>query len=400
MTRYPILLLVLSGLLSCQGHPIGEDGTEAVSLRQVSYDIEVPGSLVPADETTIVTPGLSGSAHLIEWIVPDGSNVKKGDVVARFSPLQALMEERLANIEIEKLSLAKHDHLDEIKHRSSTSLVGISEVNGQLVISNRYAGAKFGAIARNDVLDAVQDIGFLNLKKSVLMWQNEQDERQATLELRSFDRQRRTFQDKLLRSQQDLTAMEARASVDGPVILQRDWTGAIPHVSATLYGGNPLATQSNSTNMVVVFNCRVADSYDLRLGDAVYVSAIGSDRPPLLAHISWIADSSQPISAESPERFRTFRVSVTSRQAVDSGWVVGQDLIGDVSVKSAKPSVSVPNIALLSENGESLVWVVDEHGKHRQAVKVGRRGPARSEVLSGLTPGTRVVLFPNETAVK
>lgn len=391
--KFAACLIAIMLLGSCHRQVNHEDGTEVVAIRPIDFRLSVSGTLTSSDIVTINTPGRPGSPHLIDWIVADGATVKKGDVIAQFSTEQSIHDKSLASINTEKADLSRIDHVDDLKHKESVRAIDIKQVDGQLAIAHRYAGARIGAIARNDVLDAVQDEGFLKLKRSILKWQDVQQGNQAHSELAALDAQRNVFQASLERSIQDLSSMEARASIDGPIILQRDWTGATPNPGATLYGGNPLATQPKTSDMEITFYARLADSYDLRIGDPVYVTAVGLTRRPVVARISWVADSAQAISVDDPEKFLAFRVLITASEASAEGWVIGQDLTGDVHMRESKVAISVPNIAIADVNGNSVVVVVDAQGEHQQKVSVGRRGPARTEILGGLAPGQRIKIL-------
>jgi hypothetical protein len=60
---------------------------------------------------------------------------------------------------------------------------------------------------------------------------------------------------------------------------------------------------------------------------------------------------------------------------------------------------TVPNLALRGDNDHSFVEVRDGGGFRRQPVRLGVRGPARAQVLTGLQDGDQVLVTraPAET---
>jgi HlyD family secretion protein len=59
----------------------------------------------------------------------------------------------------------------------------------------------------------------------------------------------------------------------------------------------------------------------------------------------------------------------------------------------------VPKAAVRNSNGQSVVFVVREERAERRAVKVGATEGERTEILSGLSVGDRVVVEGPDTLV-
>lgn len=65
---------------------------------------------------------------------------------------------------------------------------------------------------------------------------------------------------------------------------------------------------------------------------------------------------------------------------------------GDIIAGDPTPALTVPAAAVLTRDGRSLVFVVDDDNKVReQRIATGRRRDGRIEVLAGLASGSRVV---------
>ena len=76
------------------------------------------------------------------------------------------------------------------------------------------------------------------------------------------------------------------------------------------------------------------------------------------------------------------------------GLVPGQQMQARIVLLRDDQALSVANVALRGENGRTYVQVRDGNGFERREVKLGVRGTARSQVLSGLEAGDEVLLAP------
>ncbi|HWS26534.1 MAG TPA: hypothetical protein VN259_08185, partial [Xanthomonadales bacterium] len=57
--------------------------------------------------------------------------------------------------------------------------------------------------------------------------------------------------------------------------------------------------------------------------------------------------------------------------------------------------LSVANVAIVSQGAQTMVELWRNGVRERQAIRLGERGLARSQVLEGLSPGDAVVLTPD-----
>ena len=114
--------------------------------------------------------------------------------------------------------------------------------------------------------------------------------------------------------------------------------------------------------------------------------------------LSWVAGQAAVRNRNSPVKFLKMKAAVPAEAARAQGWVPGQSFRGRIFVQRKAEGLSVPNVAIVSDEGRSFVQVQDGAGFARREVSLGARGPGRSEVLSGLAAGERVLLTPRALA--
>ncbi|WP_454887476.1 efflux RND transporter periplasmic adaptor subunit [Sphingomonas oryzagri] len=88
-----------------------------------------------------------------------------------------------------------------------------------------------------------------------------------------------------------------------------------------------------------------------------------------------------------------FHIELGFRDAPPQGLNRGQTMDIRVTLGATASAVVAPVGGWLDSGGGTSVFVVDADGRHarRRMVKVGRRNPEQAEILSGLTPGDRIV---------
>ena len=89
----------------------------------------------------------------------------------------------------------------------------------------------------------------------------------------------------------------------------------------------------------------------------------------------------------------TFTVDLDIQGAQPPGLLPGQMVQGKLSLGADRPALVLPAGAFLERSGGDWVFVVSADGHHadRRRIKVGRRNSEQVEVLSGLSPGERVI---------
>lgn len=391
--RIPILLAVVL-LVACGSEAPERAVVEEVRAAPLLLLIEAQGELKAAVATKLTVPGQARSTRQLVWMVPDGSRVAKDEVVARFSAEQTRLELDKALLNLERSHLTRLAKEAELALGDGRLEVDRAQVENELAIASRFAQAELAAIARNAVLDAIADEQFLGEKREVLDWRKEQSAARGGAELQVLEAQRQSVEVNVHTREADLGALELRAPHEGVFVLTSNWSGEKPQLGAQVFAGNDFATLPDSRALEVELSLPQLEAQGLAVGLPVRLHPVGAPEQGFEAPISWVASAPRAISRNNPVRHLAFKVAVPEDVVRQHPWVPGQAFVGRVILKDAASALSVPNLALVSENGGHAVQVLTRHGPERRAVVLGVRGPARSEVLEGLAEGERVLLTP------
>ena len=391
-----VFAMALCGLCACSGESAQTLPVEIVQRAPIALRIEAQGRLNSTKATPLMVPGRNWAQQQIVWMVPDGSPVKAGEVIARFSPAQGELELAKALLDLERNLLARAAKQDELDAGTGRVDVDLAAVGSALAIAERYAGADLLMFARNEILDAIEDEKFLDEKRGKLEWQRDQSETRGAAELAVLASQRATFDLTAKTKREDMASLELRAPNDGVLVLAADWSGEKPKLGSTLWAGEEFGSLPDTSALELEIALPQIEAEGVRTGIALDMYPLGAPKQAVRSDLNWVATAAQVRSRQSPVKYQTMKASVPSDVAQARGWVPGQAFEVLLHLHDAPDGISVANVALRSRAGESYVYVRDGDGFVRRDVELGARGPARSEVLGGLSEGDAVVLTPEQ----
>ena len=130
----------------------------------------------------------------------------------------------------------------------------IAQTNGELELSERYANAANAGISKNELLDKLVDLGYLQDKRGTLNWREAQLDKKAAVELSVTDAQRATISASVNSRRASLAEMELRAPHDGVLRLNSNWDGSKAQVGASVWAGDDFAALPDLSALVARFS--------------------------------------------------------------------------------------------------------------------------------------------------
>ncbi len=365
---------------------------ERVHAGPLDFVVRGEGELRSAKATPLLIPGQVFTMRQVAWMLPDGSPVTKGELVARFSAEQSKQDLDEAEIDLERNLLARAAKQAELADKRGQLGVDLTQVAGQLAIARRYANASPDAMARNDILDAIQDANYLAVRQRILEWREQQSGVRGKAELAVLDAQHNTYATVADQKKADLDALELRAPHDGVLVLERDWMDQAPHVGSRLFAGDSFASLPDLSRLEVQLAVPQIEAQGVQVGDAVELHPWGEPAQKVVSRLSWVAAAAQSRSRQNPVKYLMMKASVPAEVARRYGWTPGQRFVGTVVLLHVDNGLAVPNVALASDGDASTVQVLADGKVQRRTLQLGVRGSSRSQVLSGLQDGDEVLL--------
>ena len=366
--------------------------SETVAQGPLTISVRGEGELRSAKPTPLNVPGKIWAQRTVEWMLPEGSLVKKGDVLARFVSPEGEQQLAQAMIDLQRNALARAAKESGLESAQGRVEVDLSRVAVQLGIAQRYAGADLSTVARNQVLDAIEDREYLQVRQGVLQWQRDQSGVRGGAELAVLDAQRATFDMSAKTRKDDLEALELRAPNDGVLLLAANWSGDKPTVGANLRAGFEFGSLPDTSTMEVEIDLPQIEAQGVQAGDAVVLHPLGRPDQRIDSRLSWVASAAKVRNRESPVKFLSMRAPIPADAIERYRLIPGQRFAASVVLLDAKNAMAVPNVAIEQRDDRHWVQVKQGNDYVSREVKLGVRGTARSQVLSGLKPGEQVRL--------
>ncbi len=381
-------------LTGCDAKPPAASGpSETLAARPWNETLDAEGEIKAAADTPLAVPGSGWSSRVLVEMVPDGSSVKKGQVVARFDAPQARMELSQAEYELLRKTLA-----EEASRQTAAVDRGVlagerAKVEDDLGLSRRYANVDLSVFAKNTILDALADVGFLTTKRGYLDWKLGQVQARSAAQEAVLHSQRDSVQQTATQKRQSLDALELLAPHDGVFLQAARWDGAKAQLGATQMAGEAFGFIPDLDKLVARFSVPEGRAYGLKTGMPVRVRLAGTGTELDLV-ISKVSSTASTVSPDSPVKYSEFDAAIGTDAARRLGLKPGQALRGTVSLVARKEALTVPNVSLVQEGANYVVYTDDGGQPVKHKIELGQRGPVRSEIKGGLAPGARVILVP------
>jgi len=390
----PLLALAACGKDTALDAPV-----EVMAQAPIELRVAASGEVRSAKATPLSVPGQGWSQRQLEWMVAEGSQVKQGELLARFIAPQGELELTKAELDLRRNVLARFGKEMDLSTAQDKVGAEIAKVDVDLAIAERYADADLGMFARNEILDAVQDAAFLGYKHDTLEWQKQQTGVRGGAELAVLDSQRATYDLNAKRRREDVAALELRAPNDGVFVLNADWGGEKPKVGASMWAGQEFGALPELSALEVQFALTQLDAQGVQVGSRVKMHALGRPDQEFASKVSWVAGAAQSRSRNNPVKYVLMKAMIPKEVVAKYGLVPGQGMAADVFTGEKSQGLSVPNVALIAEGGKTYVEVRAGGKLDKREVVLGARGTARSEVTKGLKVGDAVVLTPAANAI-
>lgn len=381
-------------LAGCDSDQSAAPALESVQAGPLKFEIEARGELRSVKSTPLTVPGENWARRQVVWLVDDGSWVEAGDLVARFSAAEIELALTRAELDLRRNALAWQAKREELQAGEGRVAVDIADVDTQLDIARRYADADLAMLARNEVLDAIQDRAFLNTKRGVLDWKLDQSSARGSAELGVLDAQKAGLALTADIKRKDLDALEIRAPNAGVVVLSADWSGEKPKLGVTTWAGQDFAALPDPSSLEVQLKLPQIEAQALKVGQKVLLFPLGRPEQRVEGSLSWVASAPQQSGRRNPVKTISVRAEIDADTAKRWRWVPGQAFVGRIVLAEAEQAISVPNLAVINRGEKRYVEVLSGNEVERREVEIGVRGPGRSEVLKGLAPGDQVRVLP------
>jgi multidrug efflux pump subunit AcrA (membrane-fusion protein) len=391
--------LIIGGPVAWYKWPAAASAAEAgltspVKLGTFKVVVTTTGELRARKFVQVQGPAQAQSVNVyqtkIASIVPEGSVVKAGDVIAELdrSPAATKLADvtlslQKAQAEYTTAELDSALNLAQAREDVRTAEYTLEEKK----IAKEQAQYEAPSIKRQADIDLEKaQRGVEQAKRNL-----DTKTKQAVAKMSSVGADLGRQQNQLKNIQSVMDGFTIRAPAPGMVIYVREWNGKKKGVGSQWNAwDNTVATLPDLTQMESQTYVNEVDVRKLAVGQPVEISLDADPSKKLPGKVTEIAN----VGEQRPNQdSKVFEVKIEVLQA-DTTLRPGMTTSNAIETASVPNALSVPLEAVVNEAGYSYVYKRDRHGVVKQMIEPGAMNDNEIVVRRGLTKDDHVLLAP------
>ena len=300
------LAIVISALLlTACSEPAEVDAQLTYTVKTASFKnyVEAKGELIAATETVISTPASSRGPQTLAWLMPEYSQVKKGEVVARFDGRVMSKQKRESEFSNDKVSQDLSGKNTEIDTRRKYLGYDIDIVEEEKQFAETFSIDDVRIISKLDILEQAQKVDYLNAKTDYFNWQSEQFNSSAQGELDLLNMQSQQHQSKIDMLNGNLSSLEVVAPHDGLLTHSVNWRGEKPRAGQTLWPGQKIAGLPDISVMQIKLFVKEREAINLQQDQTLEFSLISDPSKTFTGKVTKLAPFPKSIKRQDPQKY-------------------------------------------------------------------------------------------------
>jgi RND family efflux transporter MFP subunit len=383
-----VVLLASPWIGRLRGRP--DVPTLIVSTAPFERRVAAEGNLEAAEATPVTAPIDAQGQLKVAWLIPDGTPVKKGDVVVKFDPSE--MERSLRDGQSDRTATdsritgMRADTGGAIRNLERDGALAREELKG----ADRYKTDDPDVFSRQEIIRSEIDrnLATKRIDTSDAVRSIRQDVAKVDLDL--LDIERRKAGIAIERASKGLDALEIRAPNDGILVYKRDWRGDITRVGDTVWPGEPVAEVPDLKKMEARVYVLEADAGGLAKGLSATVTVEAHPSIAYKGKIKKVDTLAKRRTGWIPVQYfgATLELDATDTAVMKPGQRVRAVLALD-----ARPDAfSLPRNAIFEKNGKKVVYKLTGGEFAPVEVTLGPAAVGRVVVEKGVAAGDEIAL--------
>ncbi len=371
--------------------------TLVVSKAAFERRVVAEGNLEAVKATPVTAPLTAQGQLKVAWLVPDGTPVKKGDIVVRFDPSE--MERSLRDGESDasaaesRITGMRADTGGVIRNLERDAAMARQELSG----ADRYRIDDPDVFSRQEIIRSEIDrtLATQRIATSDAVRSIRQDVAKVDLDL--LDIERRKAGIAIDRASKGLEALEIRAPYDGILVYKRDWRGEITKVGDSVWPGQPVGEVPDLSTMEARVYVLEADAGGLASGLPATVVVEAHPAIEYKAKIKKVDTLAKRRTGWIPVQYfgATLELAATDPTVMKPG----QRVRAVLALDGRTDAISIPRNAIFEKDGKKIVYKRSGGEFTPAEVTVGPAAVGRVVVERGLAVGDEIALRDPTAAV-
>jgi HlyD family secretion protein len=390
MNRTTIVFLMAVGLSACGQEETITTPAISVQLNPVVFEIHAEGELEAVKSTPITAPAASRRPQTLAWIAPQFSNVKAGEVVAKFDGSNFQLEVDETEFEIQKIMYSMMDKDREIDNSKFSFDAEAKVIDYEYDLAKQFNIDDPLLYTKIEMIEAGDNEEFLKAKAEHIDKIEENFEEKSASEKAVLESSKQKQMAKLEMNSASLSALEIKAPHDGLFVLEPSWDGSLPEPGKSVFPGAKLAKLPDLNEMQAKVYVPEVEAIGIKEGVGVTVSLHAFPDSSFEGKVSSISQTAQPKERNNPVKYFTVIVALDAKG--NDMLKPGQRLDASIRVVEQDQGLVVPIQTVFREQEHTWVFVQKDDEFIQQTVTTGFCSSSLCTIESGLSDGDVVAL--------
>ena len=369
-----------------------------VSARDFAFEVHSRGELISTESIPIHVPNTVNMIFNILWMIPEYSQVREGDVIARFdgSDIETQRGANLVQMAQHSMMLSNHELRSEgVRSRISHNTI---RVEGESEIARNFEDVDPKFFSKNELIDAVGDLTYLLVEEAFYEWQAQTHDKRTEAETTHIVAQQQAVDMMLQKNTAALEVMELKSPSDGVFVYARTPWGQKLSRGQPVFAGRPVGMLPINGKVAARLFVPEVDAISIAVGQTVVLQLDSAVTREIRGHITTISSVATAIDRRDPKKY--FTVEATLDEIDPDLMRIGSNLSATIVTDHGYNAILLPKQAVFFENDRPFVYVLKRGVPTPVEVDIGSSSPTLVEIKSGLTEGDMVSLYQpvNETA--
>ena len=383
----PMLAPLLAVCVACTDS--ARQPTVTIEARDHRFVVQARGELIASEAVDIRVPDGLNMGFDIAWIVPEYSEVEKGQVIVRFddTDIQMSRENIVVEVATRDLQLGVHSQDSAI----ARTLIDHERVRvaGEQDIARTFTDVDDPLLfSRNEILDALGDLNLLEVQDAYFAWAAETHDRRTNAELHRLVAFRDTSRAQLDKQESALAIMELTSPADGTFVYARTPWGEKLTKGQRVFPGRSVGLLPVKGKVRARIYVPEVDAIGLAAGQQATLRLDSDVGREFAAHVSSVSSVAIPRSRDNPQKY--FVVEAEPDEVDADLMRVGSSLHATIVTGQVEGGHLLPHQAVFYEQDQPFVYVVERNATVRRDVRLGHESPTLVEIAAGLDVGDRV----------
>lgn len=364
-----------------------------VDTKSHTFKVQAGGEIVATEEVTIAVPGNVNMSFQILWLIPEYSEVKKGDVIARFDDAAVLTEIERRELEIEQRELELATF--ELGNEATVMQIvhSMSQVEGETEIAQNYEGLEDSpAFSMNEIIDAIDNLEYLSVQKQFYLWEKDSNQRQFDAETQRIGADMQMSQEGLDRNVKALEIMELQSPEDGTFVYATvGWGGQKVAPGQTIWRGRRIGSLPIRGKVKAEIHVLEVDAVGIEEGQKVEFRVDSAMEHLFTGVVTEVPRMARSLDGFDPTKYRI--ISAEFDEVNPDLMRVGSSISATITTEELQDVILVPQQAVFFDEDKPHVYVfASKPEPELRYVELGRKSPTLIEISSGLEAGERISL--------